>query len=416
MPNFGGLIGARPGQVWDHQPAAMSKRELIFLRDIFWLTLSAFGGPQAHLALFYDVLVRKRGYLTEAELMEIYALCQVLPGPSSTQTITTVGYRRGGIKLALLTLAIWMAPAFLVVTGFAVLVVYLGQGTPVAESLRFARYIQPMAVGFVAHAGWRISTKLVTTRDGVLIMLASAGLAYFVRSPWVFPVLLLCAGLLTSFKYRYQQQEAKEPFHIRWRYFVIYVAIFISVATLGGLTRSLPVRLMENFYRNGSLIFGGGQVLVPVLYTEFVEFQKKRYLTSEEFLSGYAVVQALPGPVFSFASYVGGLSMRQHGPWGVVLGCMVAAVGINLPGTLMIFFVIQFWEQLKRYRRVRASLEGVNAASSGLVIAAAFLLLEPIGPDLASLGIVLATFCVLTFTKIPPPFIIAAGLLLGLVL
>ncbi len=394
----------------------MSKRDLIFLRDIFWVTLSAFGGPQAHIALFYEVLVHKRRYLTEAEMMEIYALCQVLPGPSSTQTITAIGYRRGGVKLALLTLLVWTIPAFLLVTAFAVLVIYLDQNTNLTDSLRFARFVQPMAVGFVAYAGWRISTKLVNTRDGVLIMLTSAALAFFVRSPFIFPILLTCAGALTAFKYRHQPKEQKEKFRISWRYFIVYAAIFISVAVLGGVTRSLPVRLLENFYRNGSLIFGGGQVLVPVLYTEFVEFKRKRYLTSEEFLSGYAVVQALPGPVFSFASYVGGLAMRHHGPWGIVLGSVVAAVGINLPGILMIFFLIQFWEQLKRYRGVRASLEGINAASAGLVLAAAFLLFQPIAAEPHNWAIIVVTFCLLMFTKIPPPFIIAAGLVAGLVI
>jgi chromate transporter len=168
---------------------------------------------------------------------------------------------------------------------------------------------------------------------------------------------------------------------------------------------------LENFYRNGSLIFGGGQVLIPLLYTEFVEF--KDYLSSEEFLTGYAAVQAVPGPVFSFTSYIGALSMREYGIGGEILGSVIATVGIFLPGTFFIFFVIKFWDQLKKFRIVRASIEGINAASSGMVIAAAFLLFQPLDANLLNMGMIIATFLALMFTKIPPPFIILAGLLAG---
>jgi chromate transporter len=140
----------------------------------------------------------------------------------------------------------------------------------------------------------------------------------------------------------------------------------------------LPVRLFENFYRNGSLIFGGGQVLTPMLYTEFVQYAPKQYLTSEEFLSGYAFVQGLPGPVFSFSSYIGALAMRDYGIVGEIGGAVMSAAGIFLPGTFLIFFMIRIWEGLKKFRPIRASLEGINAASAGLVAAAAVLLLQPL--------------------------------------
>jgi chromate transporter len=175
------------------------------------------------------------------------------------------------------------------------------------------------------------------------------------------------------------------------------------------------VLLFENFYRNGSLIFGGGQVLIPLLYTEFVEF--KSYLSSEEFLSGFGIVQALPGPVFSFAAYIGALAMRENGILWQVLGGLIAAAGIFLPGTFLIFFVIRFWEQLKKYRMVKASLEGINAASSGLVIAAAFLLFQPLENDanVINITILIGTFILLMFTKTPAPLIIIGGLIAGLI-
>ncbi|MCU0451057.1 MAG: chromate efflux transporter [Bernardetiaceae bacterium] len=392
----------------------MSKRELFFLRDVLWVTLSAFGGPQAHLALYLDVLVRKRGYLTEAELMEINSLCQLLPGPSSTQTLAAIAYRKGGLRLAAFAMAIWTLPALAIVTLFALVVTFWQPTTDLEGTLAFARFIKPMAVGFVAVAAWRISGKLVNNwLDGAL-MAAAALAAYWVRSPWVFPIVLVVAGTITAFKYREQKKEQKAPFQIRWRYLVIYAAFFVAIAGLGALTRTRPVLLLENFYRNGSLVFGGGQVLTPMLYTEFVEFKKKRYLTKEEFLAGYAVVQAVPGPVFSFAGYVGGLSLRQGGPWGVVLGSVVATVGINLPGLLLVLFLIQFWDQLKRYRAVRASLEGINAASAGLVVAVALMLLQQLELIWLNGLAVVGTAAVLLFTRLPPPVIVVVGLAAGL--
>jgi chromate transporter len=162
------------------------------------------------------------------------------------------------------------------------------------------------------------------------------------------------------------------------------------------------------------LIFGGGQTLTPLLYTEFVEY--KRYLTPDEFLSGYAVSQALPGPLFSFCSYIGSLSMRQYGIGGEILGALMASFGVFLPGTFLIFFVIRFWEDLKKYRAVRASLEGITAASSGLVAAAAVIMFQPLENTLLNFGVTIATFLLLTFTRIPSPLIILGGLVLGLIL
>ena len=155
--------------------------------------------------------------------------------------------------------------------------------------------------------------------------------------------------------------------------------------------------------------------MIPLLYTEFVEF--KDYLTSEEFLSGFGIVQALPGPVFSFSAYIGALAMREQGILWEIAGGIVAAAGIFLPGTFMIFFVIRFWEKLKKYRVVKASLEGINAASSGLVIAAAFLLFQPIeeNANVINIGFLVGTFILLMFTRVPAPFIIIGGLLAGLI-
>lgn len=383
-------------------------RNIIFLRDVLWLALTAFGGPQAHIALFFERLVHKRGYLTESELIELNALCQILPGPTSTQTITAIGFRRGGPNLAYLTLLIWMLPAVSIMILAALVLSMLP-----AEQLRFARYIQPVAIGFVAFAGYRISVKVVTTKTGFILMTLSAVVCYLLRSPFIFPLILISSGMLTAFKFQKQPKEDKERITIQWSNFILWASFFIGIAVLGALTRERPILLLENFYRNGSLIFGGGQVLIPLLYTEFVEF--KAYLSSSEFLTGLAIGQSLPGPVFSFSAYIGTLSMRGEGTFMQLLGGLFSAIGIFLPGTFLIFFVIRFWDQLKRFRVVRASLEGINAASAGMVIAAAVILFEPLDPSYLNIGIVISTFGLLLSRKVPAPFIIITAAAAGFI-
>lgn len=358
-----------------------------------------------------DLMVKKRRYLTEEELIELNALCQILPGPTSTQTVTAIGFRIGGPNLAYLTLLVWVIPAVVLMTIAGVTMSHLQSQN---MSIEFTKFILPMAVGFVSYAGLRISRKVVKTKVAIVILILSALGSFIFKSPFVFPVLILAGGAFTAFNYKAQPIEEKHKINIQWSNFILWAGFFVFIAALGGLTRYLPVRLLENFYRNGSLIFGGGQVLIPLLYTEFVEF--KDYLTNEEFLAGYAFVQSVPGPVFSFCAYIGALSMRDFGIAGQILGSLVASIGIFLPGTFLIFFVIRFWEGLKKYRIVKASLEGINAASSGMVIAAAVLMFLPLEPNFLNFGITIGTFALLTFTRIPAPVIILTGLAAGFLL
>lgn len=381
-------------------------RNIIFLRDVFILSFTAFGGPQGHFAMFVDMMVKKRGYLKEEDLIELFALCQVLPGPTSTQTITALGFKIGGPNLAYLTLLVWMLPAVTIMTIAGIIV-----NTDI--DLGFMRFILPMVVGIVAYSAYRISIKVVKTHLGFALMIVSAIASYVLKSPYAFPVLIILGGLITTINYKKQPIEEKEGFNIQWSNLLLWIAVLIFAAGLGGVTQYLPIKIFENFYRNGSLIFGGGQVLVPLLYTEFVEF--KEYLTSEQFVSGYGFVQAIPGPVFSFSAYVGSLSMSGFGLGGQVLGAILAALGIFLPGTFLIFFIIRFWEQLKKYRLVKASLEGINAVSSGMVIAATFLILVPMDQNVLNYILIVGTIGILKFTKIPTPFIILGGLAFGLI-
>ncbi len=388
-------------------------RYIVFLKDVFLLSISSFGGPQAHMAHFHKILVTKRAYLREEELLELNALCQILPGPTSTQTLSAIGYRLGGAKLAYLTLLIWMLPSVSVMTFAGILVSNIEHKN---ISLDFARFIQPMAVGFISYAAYTISLKTITRTRGLVIMVAAAVASYFIRTPYVFPLVLLVAGMITAFNYKAHPKEARKQFEVRWANFILWAAVLILAAVLGNITKSLPIRLFENFYRNGSLIFGGGQVLTPMLYTEFVQYAPKHYLSSQEFLSGYGLVQALPGPVFSFSAYIGSLSMREYGIGGQILGGIMASAGIFLPGTFLIFFVIRIWESLKKYRPIRASLEGINAASAGLIAAAALLLFQPLDNSIANYVLTIGTFLVLTFTKIPSWALVMLGIALGFAL
>ncbi|WP_420576779.1 chromate efflux transporter [Ekhidna sp.] len=386
-------------------------RNIIFLKDVSVLSLTAFGGPQGHFGMFLDLLVAKRAYLTEEDLIELYALCQILPGPTSTQTITALGYKIGGPNLAYLTLLVWMFPAFCIMTSLAIFMVTAEE---MNISLDFLRFIEPIAVGIVAYSSYRIAIKVVNTKIGVGLMILSAFASFVFKSPYAFPALIIFGGLATTWKYKRQPIEEKERINIKWANLILWISVLIFAAVLGGVTQYQPIKLFENFYRNGSLIFGGGQVLVPLLYTEFVEF--KEYLTSQEFVSGYGFVQAIPGPVFSFSAYVGALSARDLGIGGQLFGAGMAAVGIFLPGTFLIFFIIRFWEQLKKYRIVKASLEGITAVSAGMVIAAAFLLFMPMEQKMINFILLFGTVGMMHFTKVPTPLIILGGLIFGIVI
>jgi chromate transporter len=177
--------------------------------------------------------------------------------------------------------------------------------------------------------------------------------------------------------------------------------------------------IFENFYRNGSLIFGGGQVLIPLLKAEFVDLYQ--WLDVDEFLSGFGFVQAMPGPVFSFSGYIGAVSMSEYGVTASIWGGLIALAGVFLPGTFLIFFVIRFWGELKQYRAVRASIEGISAVGVGLVTAAAFLLSKPMNTNLfesigiTNIAIILITIGLLHSKKVPAPIIVVIGVVTGII-
>ncbi|HMP98442.1 MAG TPA: chromate transporter, partial [Cyclobacteriaceae bacterium] len=213
-------------------------RYYIFLKDVLLLALSSFGGPQAHIAHFLRVLVIKRAYLSEADLIELNALCNILPGPTSTQTITAVGFRIGGPKLAFLTLLVWMLPAVAIMTTAGIIMSNIHEKD---LSIAFTKFIQPMAVGFVAYAAYMISMRTVNTRTGVWLMIFAGVVSYFVRTPFVFPVILLLAGLTTALKYKTQPKEKKSRLEVQWGNFILWAGVLLAAAALGAITKALPI-------------------------------------------------------------------------------------------------------------------------------------------------------------------------------
>jgi len=383
-------------------------RRLIFLKDVLILACTSFGGPQVHLAMFIERFVKRRNFLSEAELLELQALCSMLPGPTSTQTITALGYKIGGPNLAYITLLVWITPAVAIMTAAAFGMTYL-------QNRDLIRFIQPIGVAFIIHAGYILGKRVIKNNIGIVLMIIAAAFAFHYQSPWVCPIALIIGGTVTSFNYKDYPKQTRHKMVIPWSNFNLFWGFLLFLAILGHFTDYEPIRLFENFYRNGSLTFGGGQVLAPMLYTEFVEF--KGIVRSDDFLTGMALSQALPGPVFALTSYLGVLVMKDGMWYEQLLGSMVGAAGIFLPGTFLIFFVYRIWGQLKQFRGIRASLDGINATSIGLTLSAAFTFIVPMVQRVDYLGIitVFVTLSLTQFTKIPTFFIFLGGLILGLI-
>lgn len=396
----------------------MQRKQLLFLKNVLLFTFTAFGGAQAHIALLLKYFVKSVPFITEEELLELNALSQVLPGPASTQTLVGVAYKVGGLKLSIISFLIWILPSAAAMTFVAVSFAKLDQQARFIEVLK---YIQPIALGIVAYGAFQLSRKVLISQLAILLAVASVVATLVLRNAYVFPIAILVGGMVSS-----AIDTPKEESELRVRLFSninprklsYLVGVLLVMAMLGAIINttspfSLPIRLFENFYRNGMVIFGGGQVLVPLLFTEFV--QMKQYLHASGFLSGFALQQALPGPTFSFTSYVGALSMKNfgYGLSGQVVGGLVAVLGINLPGLIMVLFIVPFWDDLKKITRIKHSLSGINAVSVGFIIAAFILLLKPIGLDVMSISLIVISFLILNFTRLSPPLLVMAGMLLG---
>lgn len=382
-----------------------------FLKDVFICSLGAYGGPEAHYGVFTNQLVVKKKYLSEEELVELIALTGILPGPSSTQTIVAIGYKIGGPFLALLTMLVWALPVLAVMT----LLSFAGQFLGVLNiSSDILRYIGPMAVGFIIVAAYRIGRKVVTDKVTILLLLFGAITTYFIREPWIYPLVLIIGGVVSTITSKEKNLWNRVKINPPWRFLIAFGIIAIGGILLTLIWNNRILYLFERFYRYGYLVIGGGQVVVPLMYSELVEVNQ--FMTSQEFLTGFGLVQGLPGPMFSFSAYAGGMAARGGSALVQVIGAVVSGVGVFLPGLLLIYFIYPVWENLKKIKGIKVSLKGITAVAGGLIAVAAIILMQKSGFELGNIVVMLLTTALLFTKKIPAPLIVLVVLAAGFIL
>jgi chromate transporter len=376
--------------------------------------------------MMMKTFVHRRKDITEEELMDYSAFCQLLPGASSTQTLTLIGYKRGGVVLAMMTLIIWTLPACCLMALFSFF--------PMRTTALF-RFIGPMTIGFLAFAAqqaFRISIRNTITR----IILAISSIATFLlfQWPWILPILLVLGGFVTTLSSRRIPQVEVLPKKIKWGNIWLFAIIFLLAGAGSELARKnnwpnrRPINIFENTYRFGSLVFGGGNVLMPMMYEQFVARPQSQKLiqrnpniirmSKEDFYSGWGMVRAIPGPVFSVASYMGGIAMKDKGTALQLLGCFIGATGIFLPSALLVLFFFPIWHNLKKYATVYRALEGINAVVVGILVAAALYMMKDFRAasllDISlNLVVITATWAMLNYSRLPSPVIVMIWVALG---
>lgn len=394
----------------------MLLRHIPFLKAVLLHSITAYGGPQGHLAMMMKTFVQQRKDVTEQELMEYNAFCQLLPGASSSQTLTLIGYKRGGAVLAIITLLIWISPACLIMGSLSFLLQYFGKN---ALHTDIFKYVQPMAVGFLAYGGIRAFKISISNMATFAIMVVSMFTAFYLKSPWTFPALIILGGIVSNFSNKRIPDVAEKPRKIQWGNIWLFVSLFILAGIFSELARThewitrRPFNLFENFYRFGSLVFGGGDILIAMMLEQYVTRAKSQYLSAEELLTGAGIMRALPGPTFSISAYVGGMAMRNLGMGYQFLGCIIAPIAIFLPSLLLVLFFFPIWNNLKKYVVIYRALEGINAVVVGIMWAATFILFLVIPITWYNLLIMAITLALLSLTRLPSPFIVLACLLLG---
>jgi chromate transporter len=402
-------------------------RHIAFLKAVFLHSISAFGGPQGHFGMMIKTFVNKRGDVTEQELLDYNAFCQLLPGASSTQVLTLIGYKRGGVVLAMISLVIWTLPACILMGIFSFF--------PLNNGAALFRFVAPMTVGYLTYAAQK-TFKLSIHNTITRIILGVSAIATFLlfTEPWIFPILLVLGGFVTNLSDRRIPQRGAPPKKIKWGNIWLFAIIFLLAGAGSELAHKnhwpnrRPLNLFENTYRLGSLVFGGGQVLFPMMYEQFVARSESPTviqrnpgiirITPPDFYAGWGMVRAVPGPVFSVASYRGGIAMKDKGPGMQAFGCFIAATGIFLPSALLVLFFFPIWHNLKKYAIVYRALEGINSVVVGIMIAAILYMMndlaksnwKEIGLDILVIG---GTWSLLRYTRFPSPVIVLICLGLG---
>lgn len=339
---------------------------LVFLK----LGCTSFGGPVAHIGYLRETCVVKRRWLDEAAFADLVALCQFLPGPASSQLVYALGMQRGGLSGALIASFCFTAPSLLLMLAFALGMSALGE----MHKGGWLQGLKIAAVAVVAQAVWGMGRRLCPDLTRLLVALASAALVLW--QPGALPQLTaLGAGALAGIVLlRSSQKPPRDKTsrcfarHHLWALGALglFALLLAGLPALALWTDSKELRLLDGFYRAGSLVFGGGHVILPLLHAELVP---SGWVTENAFLAGYGAAQALPGPLFTFAAYLGTLAYSGPLAW---LGGLWCLLGIYLPALLLIGGTLPFWELVKTRPRVRSALNGTNAAVVGLLLAALY--------------------------------------------
>ncbi|WP_323752828.1 chromate efflux transporter [Marinobacter sp.] len=329
----------------------------IFLR----LGLTSFGGPAAHLGFFYDEFVTRRKWLSAETFGEIVALCQLLPGPASSQVGLTIGLLRGRYRGAFAAWLGFTLPSALLMTFFAFGLTLW----PEAGSGGWVHGLKLFVVAVVAHAVWQMGQVLCPDRSRFVIALLVASVLLWVGVAWM-QILALALAAVVGAGLNFSSGKATEPMtvalHVRKPW--IYAGLFAGLLVLS----LMPVQtgslawVGAELYRAGALVFGGGHVVLPWLQEGFVESGQ---MTADTFLAGYGAAQALPGPLFTFSAFLGGIEMG-------VSGAMIAVLAVFLPGTLLVFAGLPLWRWIREHAKARSALAGVNAGVVGLLLAALY--------------------------------------------
>ena len=376
------------------------------------LGLTSFGGPVAHLGYFRDEYVHRRKWLDDETYADLVALCQFLPGPASSQVGIAIGITRAGL---LGGLAAWLGftlPSAIALVAFAYALKQVGfTDTGWLHGLKLA------AVAVVATALWGMARSLAPDRARGTMAIASA---MVVLAAPVAPVqvgIIVAAGLVgwRLLSASTGPGPSHKAVQISRRLGVCSLAIFFTFLVALPVGRSLTANhalaIADSFFRAGSLVFGGGHVVLPLLQVEVVP---PGWVTDEQFLAGYGAAQAVPGPLLTFAAYLG--AVMRSAPNGVA-GAALALVAIFLPSFLLVVGVLPFWDALRRRSDFQSALRGINAAVVGILLAAFY---HPVWTSAvatrADVVIALAAFALLMFWKAPPWLVVVLCALAGQVL
>lgn len=340
----------------------MGKRLELFATSLK-LGLTSFGGPVAHLGYFFDEYVKRKRWLDETSWADTVALCQFLPGPASSQLGMAIGIHRAGLWGGVLAWLGFTLPSAFVLWAFALLMQGMGAGTKWFHGLLVA------AVAVVAQAVWSMGKKFANRASTGLLALACAALLTVLNNAYAQILVLVIGGLLGWWLFR-EAGQPSEASPLRRRTAVVALALFgVLLVGLPLLAAAVPNRWLElaaGFYRAGALVFGGGHVVLPLLQQVVVP---QGWVSNAQFLTGYGAAQAVPGPLFTFAAYLGAVCLPLNaGVWGAMVGLLA----IFLPSYLLVVGALPFWHRLRSGPRFRGALIGVNVVVVGILLAALY--------------------------------------------